>query len=256
MKPLALFLLLLATLTACSPKIQVVTLRGSNVRSTDEGLVLDNDTLTLRYNFASERGLMTISLANKLNRPLYVDWKRSSFIIGQKTFYYWDDVANVNLATSGYTYRYGKSNVSSTSSSTAGTISKDLPVAFIPPHTKIDKRQFIVFPYGTVPTPGTSTVIQESARGAANRKKSISVRINTYSADQSPLTFRNYLTLSTNKDFNTEFYIDTQFWASDIRVEAESQAVDVITQKSDNSYVNAKSFAQKDGFYIVLPKKE
>ena len=44
------------------------------------------------------------------------------------------------------------------------------------------------------------------------------ISLYSYAADQSPLTFRNYLTLSTDKDFKTEFHIDTQFWASGIKV--------------------------------------
>jgi hypothetical protein len=69
MKLSAFFVLLITIVASCTPKIQVVTLRGSNVQPDNEGLVLDNDTLTLRYSFSSERGQMNISLVNKLNQP-------------------------------------------------------------------------------------------------------------------------------------------------------------------------------------------
>ncbi|GAB4047634.1 hypothetical protein [Spirosoma litoris] len=256
MKRLALLLLFSVIFLGCMPTVQVVTLRGSNVNPVSEGLVLDNDTLTLRYNFASERGEMQVSVVNKLNKPLYIDWKRSSFIIGQKTFDYWYDVANVNLSSSGYIYRYGKSNFSSINSSTEGTISKDNPISFIPPHTKAIKRQFIVFPNGTVPMPGMPIVSQEQARWSANSKKTITVRAYTYLPEQSPLHFRNYLTLSVDKDFKTEFYIDTQFWASAIRVEPKPQVAGVEVRQANGLYVNTKPFAQKDGFFVILPRRQ
>ena len=254
MKRLAILLFFSAAFTSCltSSSVQVVTLRGSNVRPTNDGLVLDNDTLTLRYNFASERGTMQVSIVNKLDKPLYIDWQRSSFIIGQKTHEYWYDVANVKLSSSGYAYRYGKSTLSSINASTEGTISKDSPITFIPPHTKILKREFTVVPKGVVPMPGTPEVSQEQARWIASTKKMITVRSYSYPSEQSPLQFRNYLTLSMDKAFTKEFYIDTQFWASDIRVEPGSQVVDLTYNRT---YVSEKSFVQKDGFYVVLPSK-
>ena len=256
MKSLLLASLLLALLAGCTPNIQVVTLRGSNVQPAQEGLVLDNDTLTLRYNFASERGRMHLSIINKLNQPLYIDWKRSSFIIGQQKLDYWYDVANVNLLTSGYAFRYRNTGISSTRSSTNGVILKDDPIAFIPSHTETTKQRFVVLPEGTIAMSGTGVVSQEQARWTPNPKKTVAVRTYTYSMNQSPLQFRNYLTLSTDKDFKTEFFIDTQFWVSDVRVEPQPQAIDVVKKQPDGSYVSTKSFAQKDGFFVFLSEKK
>ncbi|MVM40807.1 hypothetical protein GO730_29100 [Spirosoma sp. HMF3257] len=256
MKHLVLLLAFSAAFAGCMPTVQVVTLRGTNVRPVQDGLLLDNDTLTLQYSFASERGEMQVSVVNKLNQPLYIDWKQSSFIIGHKKLDYWYDVANVNLLTSGSAYRYGRSNFYSTRSSTSGTILKENPISFIPPHTRLTKRQFIVWPNGTIPTSGTPVVSQEQARWAANSRKTVTVRTYTYLAEQSPLRFRNYLTLSTDRNFKTEFYIDTQFWASDVRLEPEAQVIDVLKKQSDGSYVNTKSFLQNDGFFVILPSKQ
>lgn len=255
MKYTFFLLFALTLLVSCTPTIQVVTLRGSNVHPAEEGLVLDNDTLTLQYSFASERGEMKLSVVNKLNKPLYIDWKQSSFIIGQTKFDYWHDVADVNVSTSGYIYRYGHSNISSVNLSTGGSITKENPVSFIPPHTKATKRQFIVLPNGTVPTLGTPAISQEQARWATKSKKTVTIHTYTYPSEHSPLRFRNYLTLSTDRDFKTEFYIDTQFWASNVRVEPEAQAVDVLQKQPDGAYVQAKSFGQKDSFYVILSGK-
>ncbi|GAB3950975.1 hypothetical protein GCM10028805_30150 [Spirosoma harenae] len=241
------FLLVSAVLLAsCSPKVQVVTLRGSNLHPAEEGLVMDNDTLTLRYNFASERGLMHLTLVNKLNKPLYIDWKRSSFIIGQEKVDYWYDVADVNFE--GTTLRYNRYR---SSTSFNGQIAKEDRISFIPPQTKLDKKQFVIVPSGTVRLTGQFKTEQEPSK-STDSKKPVDVNIYTYQANESPLTFRNYLTLSTDKDFKTEFNIDTKFWASDVKVLPRDQ---ILTQKStgDYNYVIPVPFKQADGFYIPLP---
>lgn len=252
MKSLAIFLLLGATLIGCARSVQVVTLRASNLTPTPDGLVLDTDTLTIRYSFASKRGQMRLSVYNKSNRPLYIDWKRSSFILGKKTFPYWQDVADVQLSTYTPYYRNGSTNFASLNATTQGTLSKELPVSFIPPHTEIRKQTFVVFPKGTVATPGTPTTHQDQVRGSHNPNRLVAIQTYTYPQQQSPLQFRNYLTFATDKDFKNEFTVDSQFWASAIHIEPESQAVDVIQKQPDGSYKNEKSFAQKDGFYIPL----
>ncbi|GAB4020856.1 hypothetical protein [Spirosoma koreense] len=244
MKTLAFLLLFSAVLLSCSPTIQVVTLRGSNVRPATEGLVMDNDTLTLRYDFASERGLMHITLINKLNQPLYVDWKRSSFIVGQEKLDYWYDVADVQLTGTYSGGRYSRYTVENLS----GSVSKEDKISFIPPQTKLEKRQFVLVPSGSIRQSGPFNTEQEPSN-MSNRKKPIAVKVYTYSADQSPLTFRNYLTLSTDKDFKTEFHIDTKFWASDVKELPRDQ----VLSEFNGQYQVPVPFKKPDSFYVVLP---
>ncbi|UFH56072.1 hypothetical protein [Spirosoma sp. KNUC1025] len=244
MKILAFFLLCSVVLLGCSPNVQLVTVRGSNVHQTDDGLLLDNDTLTLQYNFASERGVIHITLINKLNQPLYVDWKRSSLIVGKDKLDYWYDVAEVQLTslTDSRLNRYIYS---------AGTILKDDKIGFIPPQTRLDKQQFVLVPQGALILPGSFKTEQE-ASNLSNRKKPVVVNVYNYSADQSPLTFRNYLTLSTDKDFRNEFHIDTKFWASEVKVLPRDQ---ILTQKNEGeySYSVPVPFKKPDSFYVPLP---
>ncbi|GAB4038201.1 hypothetical protein [Spirosoma jeollabukense] len=248
MKTFALLIISIITLVACSPNAQLVTLRGNNVKPVaDEGLVLDNDTLTVRYNFASERGQMRLTLVNKLKQPLYVDWKRSSFIIGQDKVDYWQDVADVNLIGSSYSNRYSRYSVGNLN----GAISKENQVGFIPPQTKLEKQQFVVLPDGNLRLTGTAKIEHEKAQWI-DRKKPVDINVYEYSADQSPLTFRNYLTLSTDKDFKTEFTIDTKFWASDVKVLPRNQ---LLTQQTTGEYQYSVPvpFKKADSFYVVLP---
>ncbi len=240
-KPVFLLLFSLTLLASCTPTIQVVTLRGSNVQPAEEGLVLDNDTLTLRYNFASERGRMHLSIVNKLNQPLYIDWKRSSFIIGQNKIDYWYDVSSVNLV-----------GTSDPTTYLSGSVSKEDQVSFIPPKTKLEKQQFVIVPNGSLILPGDFTIKQEKANWV-DRKKPVDVKVYTYNDDKSPLTFRNYLTLSTDKDFKTEFNIDTKFWASDVKVLPRDQVLMVQKNSQEYQYGLPVPFKKADSFYVTLP---
>lgn len=70
-----------------------------------------------------------------------------------------------------------------------------------------------------------------------------------YAATESPLTFRNYLTFSTDKDFKSEFHIDTGFWASGVRVLPRDQ----ILTHFNGTYLEPVSFKKPDSFYVPLP---
>jgi len=247
MKSFIFSLLALAALSGCMQQAQLVTLRGNNVKPIDDGLVFDTDTLTLNYGFSSERGKMELTLINKLNRPLYVDWKRSAFVIGQDQFAYWQDVSDVNL--SNWNSQYGRYSIGST----VGTISKSDQVGFILPQTRIVKQQFVIVPNGSLPLQGTFNIVEEKPANDPYRAKPVNVNVYTYSAEQSPLQFRNYLTLSTDKDFKTEFTVDTRFWASDVRVLPLEQVRPVTVLQPNGSYLVSKPFFKPDGFYVPLP---
>ncbi len=250
MKPYLFTLLALVLLSGCMRKVQLVTLSGSNTKTDLTGLVLDNDTLTLRYSFSSERGRMVVSLVNKLNRPLYVDWKRSAFIIGQDQFAYWQDVSDVSL--SNWNSQYGRYSIGSA----VGTISKADQIGFVSPGTRLDKQRFVLVPrdQSGLLMSGPFTVVKEIPRWDSSRKEPIDVNVYTYSAEQSPLQFRNYLTLSTDKDFSSEFTIDTKFWASDVRILPKEQISGVMGVKQpDGTYTAVDVTTKPTEFYILLP---
>lgn len=235
-------------LTSCAPNAQLITLRGSNLKPAADGLMLDNDTLTLRYSFYSERGVMKLTIFNKLAVPLYIDWKKSAFIVGKNKFDYWYDVANVDLSGSAYRF-YRVSNLS-----LSGTISKEDQVAFIPPKTELVKQEFVVLPGGELPLNGEPAVKQEKPTyEAASPKKQVSVQEYSYAPGQSPLTFRSFLTLSTQRDFQKEFYLDTNFWASDVRVMPRTQLEGNVAGAGQFSYgAYQHPYQSPDAFYVIM----
>lgn len=241
MKSFLLFAVPLLLLVGCTPNAQLITLRGNNVTPTEKGLILDNDTLTLSYSFFSERGLMKLTVYNKLAVPLYIDWKNSAFIVGADKFSYWRDIADVDL--SGSSYRLYRS----TGTNLSGTISKDDQVGFIPPQTRLIKQQFVILPSGHFRLSGQPSLVEKRSYIG---KKQIDVPAYTYTATDSPCRFRNFLTLSTQRDFDQAFYIDTRFYAADIRLMKATQLgyqPSYLYQADRQPYSRYKS---PDSFYL------
>lgn len=229
-------------MSGCVPSAQLITLQGSNVQPGPAGFMFDNDTLTLQYSFSAQRGQMTLSVSNKLTRPLYIDWKRSVLVIGKDQVPYWRDVSDVNL--SGSNNRY--------SSVTSGTISKADQIEFILPQTRIEKRQFVVVPTGSLYLTGNPTVVQEKSLNPL-QKKPVKVDVYNYGPNESPLQFRNYLTFSTDKDFKTEFAVDTKFWASDVRILPLEQVTGLPIGQYEGTYSTTQTMKSTDRFYVPLP---
>ena len=63
-------------MTSCKSSVQVYETKSTNT-SVENGLsVYENDSLKITYSFWAENGLITFAIYNKLNVPLYVDWKK------------------------------------------------------------------------------------------------------------------------------------------------------------------------------------
>ncbi len=110
------FLLLLFFEGCPSPMLlQVVEVGSTNCRSHDNYLFFENDTLRVVYMFWGENGVMGIFIHNKTEYPLYIDWKKCSFITGTTKHDYWDE--SITMATSGSTSTIGEEQTKAVSSS-------------------------------------------------------------------------------------------------------------------------------------------
>lgn len=228
---LSLFLLVLG-LASCTPKVQVITLHSPTVTLQDKAFVYETDSLRIQFNFQGENGVVRMNIYNKLDVPLYIDWKRSAFIKGAEKFNYWVDEAYLQGEYSKYGfatpsreptnrlrpdwYRYDQHVFHS--GSIQGIIYKDEPVAFILPKMSMDYARFMVAPgkaWLLPPSKGTVEQVDVLVSESNYKKKKDLIRYE-FSEANSPLKFRNYLTLSTDTQFRTEFHIDTPFYASKV----------------------------------------
>ncbi len=163
-------------------------------------------------------------IQNKSDKPIYIDWKKSSFIINDYKFNYWEDKeVTQTLATSlghsvisynkNFNYRYLNMWSGNVMTSTS-TKSKPEQITFIPPNSKI-----IQISYTICPTPikkiRTLGKIKEVGDFNNIKKKNIVCEA-TFAKENSPVIFRNFLTYSDSESFKTESHIDNDFFVSKV----------------------------------------
>jgi hypothetical protein len=179
----------------------------------------ENDTMRLTYNFHGEGGPVTMTVFNKTDKPLFVNWKKSALIRGGEAFSLLDH--NVQI-TGGYA---GSSAGGRAFQSASGSIyaSFDLPegINLVPPGTFITKSLNAV----VEPNPAYSD--RFTAKPQPPSKKLISPAGNPYtyrsfSFDQaaSPLQFKSYLTFALANG-TQEFYISHSFYAQEVMLSSQ-----------------------------------
>lgn len=85
----------IAILASCNV-YRYTTIESKSIRKNGQAVFTEeNDTMRIEYNFSGSGGPVAITIFNKTNLPLYVDWKRSSFIVNDKAVSYFNP--NVRL---------------------------------------------------------------------------------------------------------------------------------------------------------------
>jgi hypothetical protein len=191
--------------------MQVYDTASTNTLKNDNSFVYENDSVRITYTFWQNGGAMSFSVYNKLDVPLYIDWRKSSCIINSKNhFYAQDSIISEAAALSSYSYynRYLYSTGSKI------TTAHPKYIGFIPPKSAEDRcSSIIVKGYATLPS--TSDYQIQLKNGSSHKKTKIYEQ--KYDDRTSPLDFRNYLTLSYDEDFHKNFTIDNNFYISRIR---------------------------------------
>lgn len=220
MKNLVLIYLSVFILYGCKTYVQVFDTASPNVKVEKDFFVLENDSLKITYSFWTQKGLMTFAIFNKLDKPLYVDWKKSSYIDNSVKLNYWvDEEKNKSLEYYGSYYYDGPLikpgyAVSRTGGASLSSSVKVERITFIPPKSNYYRSQFYIFPkaFFQLETNTPSRVVPRND----DPRKDTRIYQKTYSIESSPLIFRNFLTFSFNEDFRNEFYIDNEFYISAI----------------------------------------
>ena len=86
-----LFILSIA-FVGCTPQyMQVFNIESNKAKLSKDFFVYENDTVKISYSFWANHGLMAFSIYNKLDKPIYIDWKNSAFIYNSNKLNYWID---------------------------------------------------------------------------------------------------------------------------------------------------------------------
>ena len=182
-------------------------------------LVWENDTMKVVYNFNGEAGPMSLSLFNKTDKPLYINWKKSALIRNANSVSLFNPTVIVSgvAATAGYASHSGYSR-----SLTGFTASFDLPEGtdFIPPGAYANKALSTVMQWDAVTLADIEQLPSEkivTPDGIAMKYKRV-----VFDQHQSPVYFSVYLTFVLGFNNNIEFAVQHSFYAKEVLATKES----------------------------------
>lgn len=205
MKYFTLFIII-ATLTSCKSLVQVVETKTTNTKIIDDEYVFENDSIKVTYNFWSKEGSVKFTVFNKMDQPLYIDWKKSSYINNTIKLNYWEDEEQ------GISDSYKRYNFSGSAGRKITKTTKPEKITFIPPKSIFIKNQFFILPTKFNVNYAKSRKIKSLIR----ENKNIEIKEKTYQISNTPLIFRNFLSLSYSDSFDKEFYVDNEFYLSKV----------------------------------------
>ena len=153
MRKSLVFFFLLIVFSSCSKQfIQVFDTSTTNTIFKDQYYIYETDTIKITYSFWASKGVMSFAVFNKLDKPIYIDWKNSSFITNDNKLNYWIEETQTNIVSyyGGYFYNGAilKPGVTiqqgiQMASSTTIKLEK---VTFIPPKSNYYRSQFYLLP--------------------------------------------------------------------------------------------------------------
>lgn len=230
-----LLILLFGTLSQMGcMKYQYATVASNLATNDQQEFFVENDTLLIRYSFSGYGGPVNISIHNKLNVPLYVDWSRSALVVNEESHTYWQNKMNLEATQEGQQIAW-TTGVSSISSTISGTLQGEESIGFIAPKAYTHSNKFIVHPnFFEKPDPKTKKqhrIKINTVEGASNALRY------QYGQDNAPLKFRSYLTVSTEGSINQPSVFESEFWVAEV----------VHTTLRPETYLSSKP--NKDKFY-------
>ena len=202
MPKLILPILTMLLLGSCA-SYQYFTVDSSQLPKNDQqAFVMDNDTMQLSYSFAGSGGPLTITVLNKTDQPLMIDWNKSSLICNDQSYL---------LAQTSSTFTASAVGNKTGISALTGTVNMVPASEIVPAKTKVS-RPTIDLDWTLVPgkmiLPDTaSKQLAQAPDGALVSYKAVSVDEN-----QSPLRLKSYITFSIGSGSGTEFVKSHSFY--------------------------------------------
>ena len=236
---------LVTLLSSCKQYVQIYEVKSSNVKKESKTYIYENDSIKITYDFWIERGLVNFNIFNKQNIPLYIDWRKSSFVDNVVKLDYWQEETNTSAINSGY-YFHTPITAYNNSKSKSTSIKKER-ITFIPPNSQFSKKDFYILLKDDFYLLDTNCNVKTEKRNN-NKKKETTVYEKEYSLEDSPFVFRNFLTYSFSEDFKEEYYIDNQFYVNKI------QEIDIRHFQSLNVKKETMTYYYKDStkFYLKI----
>ncbi|MBN9386091.1 MAG: hypothetical protein J0H74_35365 [Chitinophagaceae bacterium] len=216
---ITLILLGLLSFSSCTT-YQYITLGSPEVaQDASKSLTWENDTMRLTYNFHGEGGPISITLANKMDKPLFVNWTKSALIRDGQAFSLMDRNVQISGAFAGASV--GGRGFRYTGGGFSGSLQLPEGVDLVPPGAHIAKN----LNAAAVPSAVYSDKFMDKTQ-AQEKKVVLSTgggyKYKQYSFDQSssPVQFKSYLTFSLANS-TEEFFVSHSFYAREILLSEE-----------------------------------
>ena len=193
---LLLYLLFIVSLGSCT-SYNYITMDSTDVPlHRSKAFLWETDSIGLSYNFCGEGGQMIVTVFNKSNQPLFVNWKKSAVIREGMMISFF----NRNVIASGAiltdSYHVGAGQIAGYSQF---LVSFDVPegIEFIPPQSGLSKAvvnlQAINVNNVQIP-PSVESEEAVAADGMVTRFRRVH-----YADEHSPIRFKTYITLALGK---------------------------------------------------------
>ena len=211
-KNLPISVALIFLLGSCSV-YQYATIESSQMNKNEkQEFVTENDTLRLTYNFNGVNAPINITVQNKLNTPISIDWQRSALIVNDTAISYVPGTVDIDGSLHGYSYRPYHSSYSAEDGNLHATAHMPEQLAFLPPHTLVNKT-----PMGV--TNRIITNVPDSAFHKVRFFMADDIRVQVkhaqFNETTTPLRFRSYLTVLVGEPAKPVVYEHT-FYISDL----------------------------------------
>ncbi len=276
--------------TSCNLSYQVFTVQPTAATKVSDSLVFSNADVEIGYSFWANGGAMDYYIHNKTNKPIYVNWDRSHFVLNGYSRDYFGKNQNFaynNLTEVVKTKKAAASKPAKKDSVVAMVSTSDTTAALAPKAAepvkavKPAKKGKLVFTGSVqqsnqlnggrakqvVEIPPNARVIStdfdmvsdvqndKKLKLGLHRKRSL-----TYSEGASPYTFRNYVTYSFSNNFTGAKVIDNGFYVSEITSLTRSKFLGQrVKAKRITSELNKKQFLydlpyyNKGAFFVRNP---
>lgn len=209
---------------------QYVTVSSSGIAKNNRNeFVVENDSLQLVYNFSGFRGPVKISIYNKLNVPVYIDWQRSAIIENDRTVPYVPGEVNIEGSFQGSSYNSKYSGYGVSGGNLQATAFLPSTVDFIPPRASINKTTICI-------TNGYNELLPDAdfpkLKYRVANGSTVNVKKSSFTEATSPLRFRSFITYSVGESGTRLFTFEHSFFASEVMSSFNSPEMLLINSNS------------------------
>jgi len=209
-----LFVAILFLFCVSCTRYQYSTISSPDLEKNEKNeFVVENDSLKLVYNFYGWNLGVSISIQNKLNVPVYIDWQRSALIVNETTYSYAPGEMRIDGKIQGSSYNSGYSGYGVTDASLHASASLPSTIDFMPPRSSLTKTPLILTRryLSGIPDSALHKTKYTPVKGVT-----VSVKEASFTRATSPLRFRSFITYMVAEPGSRPLTIEHSFYVSGI----------------------------------------